>query len=154
MNVHPFHCHLLAMCNLFCAYYFSTFVAENTLIVATLHHWFIIVAFKHRSDYRTCEYILTPRHAHTQTHTHTHTHTHTDTHTHTHTHTHAHARTHARTHSYIVMELMDANLCRVIGIDLDHDRMSYLLYQLLCGIRVWQIYRHFASLLMCINLCV
>ena len=34
------------------------------------------------------------------------------------------------------MELMDANLCRVIGIDLDHDRMSYLLYQLLCGIRV------------------
>lgn len=36
---------------------------------------------------------------------------------------------------YIVMELMDANLCRVIGIDLDHDRMSYLLYQLLCGIK-------------------
>ena len=34
------------------------------------------------------------------------------------------------------MELMDANLCRVIGIDLDHDRMSYLLYQLLCGIKV------------------
>ena len=38
--------------------------------------------------------------------------------------------------SYIVMELMDANLCRVIGIELDHDRMSYLLYQLLCGIKV------------------
>ena len=37
--------------------------------------------------------------------------------------------------SYIVMELMDANLCRVIGIELDHDRMSYLLYQLLCGIK-------------------
>ena len=37
---------------------------------------------------------------------------------------------------YIVMELMDANLCRVIGIELDHDRMSYLLYQLLCGIKV------------------
>ena len=34
------------------------------------------------------------------------------------------------------MELMDANLCRVIGIELDHDRMSYLLYQLLCGIKV------------------
>ena len=34
------------------------------------------------------------------------------------------------------MELMDANLCRVIGIDLDHDRMSYLMYQLLCGIKV------------------
>lgn len=33
------------------------------------------------------------------------------------------------------MELMDANLCRVIGIDLDHDRMSYLLYQLLCGLK-------------------
>jgi len=33
------------------------------------------------------------------------------------------------------MELMDANLCRVIGIELDHDRMSYLLYQLLCGIK-------------------
>lgn len=41
--------------------------------------------------------------------------------------------------SYIVMELMDANLCRVIGIELDHDRMSYLLYQLLCGIKVWSI---------------
>ena len=39
-------------------------------------------------------------------------------------------------HRYIVMELMDANLCRVIGIELDHDRMSYLLYQLLCGIKV------------------
>ena len=36
---------------------------------------------------------------------------------------------------YIVMELMDANLCRVIGIELDHDRMSYLWYQLLCGIK-------------------
>ena len=36
---------------------------------------------------------------------------------------------------YIVMELMDADLLRVIGIDLDHDRMSYLLYQLLCGIK-------------------
>ena len=54
MNVHPFYCHLLAMCNLFCAYYFSTFVAENTLIVATLHHWFIIIAFKHRSDFLGC----------------------------------------------------------------------------------------------------
>ncbi|XP_065910106.1 stress-activated protein kinase JNK-like [Dysidea avara] len=36
---------------------------------------------------------------------------------------------------YIVMELMDADLRRVIGVDLDHDRMSYLLYQLLCGIK-------------------
>ena len=36
---------------------------------------------------------------------------------------------------YIVMELMDANLCRVVGLELDHDRMSYLLYQLFCGIR-------------------
>jgi len=40
---------------------------------------------------------------------------------------------------YIVMELMDANLCRVIGIELDHDRMSYLLYQLLCGIKVCKV---------------
>ena len=37
---------------------------------------------------------------------------------------------------YIVMELMDADLRRVIGVNLDHDRMSYLLYQLLCGIKV------------------
>lgn len=36
---------------------------------------------------------------------------------------------------YIVMELMDADLRRVIGVNLDHDRMSYLLYQLLCGIK-------------------
>lgn len=36
---------------------------------------------------------------------------------------------------YIVMELMDANLCQVIQMDLDHERMSYLLYQMLCGIR-------------------
>lgn len=37
--------------------------------------------------------------------------------------------------SYLVMELMDANLCQVIQMDLDHERMSYLLYQLLCGIK-------------------
>ena len=36
---------------------------------------------------------------------------------------------------YIVMELMDANLCQVIQMDLDHERMSYLLYQMLCGIK-------------------
>ena len=30
---------------------------------------------------------------------------------------------------------MDADLCRVIGTKLDHYRMSYLLYQLLCGIK-------------------
>ncbi|CAI4228341.1 unnamed protein product [Auanema sp. JU1783] len=36
---------------------------------------------------------------------------------------------------YIVMELMDANLCQVIQMDLDHERLSYLLYQMLCGIR-------------------
>jgi len=34
-----------------------------------------------------------------------------------------------------VMELMDANLCQVIQMQLDHERMSYLLYQMLCGIR-------------------
>lgn len=33
------------------------------------------------------------------------------------------------------MELMDASLCQVIHMDLDHERMSYLLYQILCGIR-------------------
>ena len=36
---------------------------------------------------------------------------------------------------HIVMELMDANLCQVIPIDLDHERISYLLYQMLCGIK-------------------
>lgn len=36
---------------------------------------------------------------------------------------------------YIVMELMDANLCQVIQMDLDHERISYLLYQMLCGIK-------------------
>uniref|UniRef100_A0A1I7Z647 Stress-activated protein kinase JNK n=2 Tax=Steinernema glaseri TaxID=37863 RepID=A0A1I7Z647_9BILA len=36
---------------------------------------------------------------------------------------------------YIVMQLMDANLCQVIQMQLDHERMSYLLYQMLCGIR-------------------
>ncbi|XP_041929965.1 mitogen-activated protein kinase 9-like isoform X2 [Alosa sapidissima] len=35
---------------------------------------------------------------------------------------------------YLVMELMDANLCQVIHMDLDHERLSYLLYQMLCGI--------------------
>lgn len=36
---------------------------------------------------------------------------------------------------YLVMELMDANLCQVIQMDLDHERMSYLVYQILCGIK-------------------
>nr|AIP89944.1 c-Jun N-terminal kinases [Schmidtea mediterranea] len=36
---------------------------------------------------------------------------------------------------YLVMELMDANLCQVINMDLDHERTSYLLYQLLCGVK-------------------
>lgn len=36
---------------------------------------------------------------------------------------------------YLVMELMDANLCQVIQMDIDHDRISYLLYQMLCGIK-------------------
>lgn len=30
---------------------------------------------------------------------------------------------------------MDANLCQVIQMDLDHERISYLLYQMLCGIK-------------------
>ncbi|XP_075223369.1 stress-activated protein kinase JNK-like isoform X2 [Lycorma delicatula] len=36
---------------------------------------------------------------------------------------------------YLVMELMDANLCQVITTELDHERLSYLLYQILCGIK-------------------
>uniref|UniRef100_A0A8D3A0X6 Stress-activated protein kinase JNK n=1 Tax=Scophthalmus maximus TaxID=52904 RepID=A0A8D3A0X6_SCOMX len=36
---------------------------------------------------------------------------------------------------YLAMELMDANLCQVIQMELDHERMSYLLYQMLCGIK-------------------
>jgi c-Jun N-terminal kinase len=35
---------------------------------------------------------------------------------------------------YIIMKLIDANLCQVIQMDLDHERISYLLYQMLCGI--------------------
>ncbi|EDV21811.1 uncharacterized protein TRIADDRAFT_30150 [Trichoplax adhaerens] len=44
---------------------------------------------------------------------------------------------------YLVMELMDANLCQVINLELDHDRMSYLIYQLLCGLK----YLHSAGIL-------
>jgi c-Jun N-terminal kinase len=36
---------------------------------------------------------------------------------------------------YLVMELMDANLCQVIQMDLDHERISFLLYQILCGLK-------------------
>lgn len=36
---------------------------------------------------------------------------------------------------YLVMELMDANLCQVIQMELDHERISYLLYQMLCGLK-------------------
>ncbi|XP_046656611.1 stress-activated protein kinase JNK-like [Daphnia pulicaria] len=36
---------------------------------------------------------------------------------------------------YLIMEFMDASLCQVIQMDLDHERMSYLLYQMLCGIK-------------------
>lgn len=35
----------------------------------------------------------------------------------------------------MVMELMEANLCQVVNLELDHERLSYLLYQLLCGVR-------------------
>ena len=38
---------------------------------------------------------------------------------------------------YVVMDLMDANLCRVVNTQLDHERVSFLLYQVnhaLCGI--------------------
>ena len=33
-------------------------------------------------------------------------------------------------------ELMDASLCQVVQMVLDHERLSYLLYQMLCGIKV------------------
>jgi serine/threonine protein kinase len=36
---------------------------------------------------------------------------------------------------YLVMELMDANLCQVIQMGLDHERISHFLYQMLCGIK-------------------
>lgn len=32
------------------------------------------------------------------------------------------------------MELMDDNLDAVVKMELDHERLSYLIYQLLCGI--------------------
>ena len=46
------------------------------------------------------------------------------------------------------MELMDANLCQVIQMDLDHERMSYLLYQMLCGIK----HLHAAGIIHRVNL--
>lgn len=36
---------------------------------------------------------------------------------------------------YIVMELMDGNLSQVVRADLNHERISYLVYQMLCGVR-------------------
>lgn len=36
---------------------------------------------------------------------------------------------------YLVMELMDASLTSVISMRLDQERISYLMYQLLCGIK-------------------
>lgn len=36
---------------------------------------------------------------------------------------------------YIVMELMDRDFNAVISMELDHQRISYLIYQLLCGIK-------------------
>ena len=38
--------------------------------------------------------------------------------------------------SYLVTELMDASLVQVIQMDLDHERLSYLMYQMLCGVKV------------------
>ncbi|CAF3462483.1 unnamed protein product [Rotaria sp. Silwood2] len=35
----------------------------------------------------------------------------------------------------IVIELMNANLCQVIQMDLDHERICYLVYQMLCRIK-------------------
>ncbi|RMX52324.1 hypothetical protein pdam_00010352 [Pocillopora damicornis] len=36
---------------------------------------------------------------------------------------------------YLVTELMDASLVQVIQMDLDHERLSYLMYQMLCGVK-------------------
>lgn len=36
---------------------------------------------------------------------------------------------------FLVMDFMDANLGNVIHTNLDHKRISYLLYQMLCGIK-------------------
>ncbi|XP_014212370.1 stress-activated protein kinase JNK-like [Copidosoma floridanum] len=36
---------------------------------------------------------------------------------------------------YLVMEFIEANFCQVIQMELDHKRISYLLYQILCGIK-------------------
>lgn len=44
---------------------------------------------------------------------------------------------------YVVMDKMDANLCRVVNTQLDHERVSYLLYQILCAIR----YMHSAGII-------
>lgn len=44
---------------------------------------------------------------------------------------------------YVVMDIMDANLCRVVNTQLDHERVSYLLYQVLCAIR----YMHSAGII-------
>ena len=52
--------------------------------------------------------------------------------------------------SYIVMEVMDANLTRVIGLELDHDRISYLLYQLLCGVN----HLHSVDIIHRVTMCV
>uniref|UniRef100_A0A914LS82 Stress-activated protein kinase JNK n=1 Tax=Meloidogyne incognita TaxID=6306 RepID=A0A914LS82_MELIC len=43
---------------------------------------------------------------------------------------------------YLVMELMNASLCQVTAMDLDHERLSFLLYQMLCGVN----YMHKASI--------
>uniref|UniRef100_A0A8D8X6J4 Stress-activated protein kinase JNK n=1 Tax=Cacopsylla melanoneura TaxID=428564 RepID=A0A8D8X6J4_9HEMI len=36
---------------------------------------------------------------------------------------------------YLVMDLMETNLCKIIQADIDHERISFLLYQILCGIK-------------------
>ena len=48
------------------------------------------------------------------------------------------------------MEVMDANLTRVIGLELDHDRISYLLYQLLCGVN----HLHCVDIIHRVRMCV
>lgn len=36
---------------------------------------------------------------------------------------------------YLVTELMDADLSRVVKLELDHERISYLMYELFCGVK-------------------
>ena len=55
--------------------------------------------------------------------------------------------------SYLVTELMDASLVQVIQMDLDHERLSYLMYQMLCGVKVRLWILFFISMSTCSDMC-